>query len=559
MINIIWDKLKKVYANKQKTFYTSTLAVAITLIMARFLGVVKLHILTNYYSSKDLDLFFSAFRLPDFIFEILIAGSIGICFIPMASELINSGKTKKEIIIFAQSLNLVFLVFWFILFLLITPFYQQINTALMPGYNIEQVRIISQMSWLILLVQVPFMLTANVIVAILQTEKQFLIPGLAPVFYNVGIILGVVLFAHDQGLQAALYGVVIGAALYFLTVFFGPLFLGYSFSLQVNLFDYKIYRFFRIFIPRMFSSLVAQIDASVDLALATLATAGSYSAFYLAKNLQILPVSFFGIALAQTALPFFSDLCNQKDKSSFVQVFTKLVFNILFIILPIAVFFVVLRIPITRLLFGGSKFDWTATVSTANTLSFFAFSLPLHTVYYVITRAFFALQDTKTPFIVSVISTIINTILSFVFVYFLKLPVWYLAISFGISINLSSLVLFYLLIKKIDHLKFAPIIIHSALLLLISFLMAVFVWILKKLFDGLIFDTSRTINLFSMTASLVLLGFGVYLYLAWVLLPGDLRNFFDLFSRVEIIKKTVIRYKKFFYPEKLNTSMEEKI
>jgi len=182
MINRFFQKVNLFYNKKQTTLYTSTLVVAMTLIIARILGIVKLHILTNYFQSRELDLFFAAFRLPDFVFEILIAGSVGTCFIPIVSELISKGQSKKEIMIFSQSLISLFLLAWFVIFLFISPFYYQLSAWLMPGYSASQVKLISEMSWFILLIQVPFLLIANIYVAVLQTEKQFFIPGIAPDF-----------------------------------------------------------------------------------------------------------------------------------------------------------------------------------------------------------------------------------------------------------------------------------------------------------------------------------------------------------------------------------------
>jgi putative peptidoglycan lipid II flippase len=559
MINRFFQKVNLFYNQKQTTLYASTMVVSATLIIARILGIVKLHILTNYYTSRELDLFFAAFRLPDFIFEILIAGSVGTCFIPIVSELISKGQSKKEIMIFSQSLIILFLAAWLFLFVVLTPFYYQLSVWLMPGYSAQQIQLISQMSWYILLIQVPFLLIANIYVAVLQTEKQFFIPGVAPVFYNLGIIVGVMIFAKTLGLQAALVGVALGAVLYLIVVLPGPLLMRYPLVREVNVLSSQVRRFLKMFFPRLFSSVVAQIDATVDLALATLTATGGYSAFYLAKNVQIIPVSFLGIALSQTALPFFSDFNNDVDRSNFMKMFLKLIFEVFFIVFPLAMLMVVLRTPFIRLLFGGSKFDWPETVATANTLSVFALSLPFHTVYYLITRAFFAFQDSKTPFVVSFICTLLNTALSVTFVYLLHLPVWYLALAFGLAITVNTSVLFYLLVVKLDHIQLWATVRHFLVLLFITLISGLVVWGFKRITDGLIFDTSRTINLFFLTGSSILIGSLVYLYLAWFFLPADLQNCYLLLTRLELVKKTIIRYRKIFYSESLSAPIQEKI
>lgn len=554
-----WQAIKKIYQQKQGTLYSSTIAVSLTLLCARLLGVIKLRILTSFYRKEELDLFFAAFRFPDFIFEVLIAGSIASCFIPLISELTTSQSEKKAVMQFAQTLSWVLLFIWVLLLVITIPFFETITRVLLPGYSPAAVKLVSSMSLLILIFQVPLLLVANFAAAIFQTEKQFLIPGLAPIFYNVGIIVGVVSGAHRWGLQAAILGVLVGAASYLLILVPGLIFLGYPIIVAPAFRDVRLKRFFTLFLPRIFSSLVSQIDATVDLALSTLRGMGSYSSFYLAQNFQILPVSFFGIAISQTALPFFSDLYNQGKKERLLQVLVQIIQQVFFVMIPISVFFIVLRIPLIRLFFGSRKFDWEATVTTANILSLFALSLPFHTVYYIVTRVYFALHDTKTPFVAGVIFTLLNTALSIVAIVFLHLPVWYLAAAFSVSISLNVIVLFYILIRRYDHVSLPRLTAQLFVFAGIGFVTGVGVWLLRNLLDGLLFDTQRTLDLFFLTSTCVLFGYGIYMYLLWIFMPSQIRYLFELLSRLEFLKVPLSKYRKVIYTNILNLPIEEKM
>ncbi len=520
--------------------------------------MVKLRVFTSYYNKEQLDLFFAAFRLPDFVFEVLIVGSISSCFIPIISDILRTDKQKSNASAFSQSVSVFFLIMWVLVLIVIIPFYDRINALLLPGFSSSQVSQVSRMSLTILFFQVPFLLLGNIASAMLQNEKQFFIPGLAPVFYNLGIIGGVMLFGRQFGLQAAVYGVILGALLYFLIVFPGLFLLGYRFVAIISLRDAKIKQFLKLFVPRLFSSLVAQIDVTVDLALATLKGIGNYSPFYLAKNVQILPVSLFGIAIAQTALPFFADLYNEDKREELVDMFIKLSQQILFVMMPFVIFLTVLRIPVVRLLLGGDKFDWDATVLTANVLSLFALSLPFHTLYYVITRVFFAIHDTKTPLVTTIIFTVLNTVLSVVFIQVLNLSVAYLALSFSISITLNALVLFYILIKRFNHVRLFPFISTSISIFIIGFASALFVLITKNFLDGLIFDTTRTINLLFLTVTCSTIGVATYLYLAWIFVPVQLNSLISLFTRISFFKHVFYRYKKIVYTDEIANPLEEK-
>lgn len=555
----VWQGIKKLYQGKQATLYTSTIVVALTLLLVRLIGVVKLRILTGYFNKSQLDIFFAAFRLPDFVFEIMVAGSIGACFIPMISDLLSKkGTARKEIMEFTQALSVIFLAVWGILFICMLPFFPQIIRFMLPGYSASEVTLVSTISLWILFFQVPFLLVGNLASTVLQAEKQFMIPGLAPFFYNVGIIFGVVLWSQSAGLYAALYGVILGAVMYVLILIPGLWWFGYRFVPKITLVSVRIRQFFKLFFPRMFSSLVSQIDATVDLSLASLSGLGSYSSFYLARSLQLLPVSFLGIALSETALPFFTDVKNEGNTGRLLDMSIRLIAQIFFIMGPIIIAFTVLRIPLTRLVFGGDKFDWTQTVQTAQILSVFALSLPFHTVYYIITRVFFALEDTRTPFVTGALCTALNTALSIVFIVVLKLPVWYLALAFGVSMTINSTVLFYILLKRLDHVRLLPFLVRITAILIVTVVTGAIVLMVRKVLDGLIFDTTRTINLFFLSSFCVLVEGLVYMYLSWVIIPSELSETLSLLTRLSIVKKTVSKYRQMFIPAQ-NLSEEEKI
>lgn len=172
-------------------------------------------------------------------------------------------------------------------------------------------------------------------------------------------------------------------------------------------FDYKLIirktqglkDFIRLVVPRTFTIIVAQIDATIDLTLATLLGGGAYTIFYFAQHLQLLPVSVIGIAFGQASLPYLTEIYRDKKIEEFKKIITDSILNLLFLTVPIAFFFIFARTPLIRLFFGGQKFDWDATVQTAITLSYFSVGIPFHAVYYLITRCFYAIMDSRTPFL----------------------------------------------------------------------------------------------------------------------------------------------------------------
>ena len=171
---------------------------------------------------------------------------------------------------------------------------------------------------------------------------------------------------------------------------------------------------------------------------------------------------------------------------------------------------------------------------------------------------FFALEDTRTPFIVGAVCTVFNTLLSIVFVVFFKFPVWYLALAFGVSMTLNSAILFYILLRRLDHVRLVPFALRITAIILVGIVTGAVVLIVRKVLDGLIFDTTRTINLFFLSTFCLLVEGLVYLYLSWVIIPSELSGTLSLFTRISFIKKTVSKYRQLFITGQ-NISEEEKI
>jgi len=548
--------MRKLYGFSQKTLYASTVVIIATMITARLLGIIKLRILTSFYSSSELDLYLAAFRVPDFIFDVLVAGSISACFIPIIMEM-EEEKRHDRVFPFTITLISIFLLVWLAVLFLIIPFRYELFSFLLRGYSIEKVRIVTDISMVLLVGQIPFMLLGNVFGALMQSRKQFLVPGLAPVFYNFGIILGILIFSPHMGLWAAVYGVLIGAFLYMLVVLPSIAFSNIQFPVHI-VFDRYLRSFFRSFLPRAFSVITTQIDASVDLFLATLRGPGAYSAFYLAQTLQIIPVSFMGTAMAQTILPFFTDMHVKKNHARIMEQLTRITLLIFFVLVPVVAVFTVLRTPIIRLIYGSHKFDWEATVTTATVFSVFALSIPFHTLYYIVTRVYFALHDTKTPFFVGAVSTVMNSVLSYVFVAVLHYPIWYLALSFSFSITLNTAILYYLLVRRLDHIQFKSIAIRLSGIIAIGIVMGIVMLALRKLLDGLVFDTTRTLHVFWLTSICGAIGAAVYGYLAWIFIPREISDLWNLIQRFSFLKKAMNVYMRLFFVYPVKSPHEEK-
>jgi len=373
---------------------------------------------------------------------------------------------------------------------------------------------------------------------IAQAKKTFLVTAIAPVLYNLAVIVSTLLFAPQLGLLAPILGVSVGAALFFIVQIPIVFTFDINYKTIIEMTD-GVKDFFKMVGPRILTVIITQIDATIDLSLTSLLGSGSYTIFYFAQHLQLLPVSVIGVAFGQASLPYLSEMFEQGKMDDFKRIIIDSILNLFFFTVPIMFFFFFARTPLVRIFFGGEKFDWDATVQTAFTLSYFSFSLPFHAVYYFLTRCFYALLDSKTPFIISLFTIAINTLLSLYFVLIAHLPIWSLAISFSISVILNSSVLFILLAKRLKNLNLNLLFQETFKIIVASLCASPGAYFLIRLMDNLILDTTRTINVFLLLVASSLLYFLLYLALSWLLNIKAMYSISRLFAKARGFQKKI--------------------
>lgn len=513
------DKTTKLIFQQQGGMFSSALILSFMIVISRIFGFLRYRILLAYFTTGQLDIFFASFRIPDLVFEILITGAFTASFIPIYIRYQKNREELSNNISTIFNLLSIFLGSLIVLTYFLIPFFMPLIT---PGFTGEKMKEIIYYSQLLVIVQLPFLVLGNYLTGIAQANKSFLISSIAPVIYNVLIIVSALLFSDKLGLQAAVLGVNVGAVCFFLIQI--PNVMSFDFIYRPVIHITRGVRdFFRIVVPRIMTVLLAQIDATVDLTLTSLLGTGAYTVFYLAQRLQLLPVSIIGISFGQASLPYLSELFEEQKIDELKKIIADSILNVFFFTIPIMGFFIFARTPVVRLFFGGDKFDWESTVQTAITTSYFALSLPFHSIYYFLTRCFYAFHDSKTPFYISLFSIAVNTVFSVLFIFFLHLPVWSLAISFSLSMIVSVFALIYYLYKKVQGLPLLFISVESLKMLFSAGIASIFSYLFIKLLDGLVLDTSRTINVFFL---LVIGGFVyllIYIFLSWVV---DVKEFY---------------------------------
>lgn len=482
------------------------------MLLARVFGFLRYRILASYFTKEELDIFFASFRIPDLVFEILITGALTTTFIPFFIK--YQHKKEEQTLHISTIINVIMLGLFVciaILYLLLPTIIPMIT----PGFSAEKNQMIISFSRFLLISQLPLFVASSFLTAMSQARKSFIMPAIAPVLYNIGIIICTVLFHNQWHLFSAVIGVVIGATAMFLIQIPSVFYAQFRYKLIIAK-SKELWLFLKTATPRVIATIANQIDATIDLSLASLLGAGSYTVFYLAQHLQLLPISVVGIAFGQASLPYLTEIYQSKNKKAFEKIIIDSILSIFFITLPFMSFFIISRTPIVRLFFGGDKFDWEGTVMTAETLTYFAISIPFHSAYYFITRCFYAMFDSMTPFILSTISIVINASLSVLFVIVWQLPVWSLAISFSVSIICNTCILTFILMKRLGGFDIKFISIELLKMGTATLISSFVLFSLNRLLPELVFETTRTLNIFLLILTNGIIFTVLYLFFAWL-------------------------------------------
>ena len=525
----VWAFISK----KQSTVGSAAIVLAVMVLLSRVLGLIRDRLLSNYFSPEQLGVYFAAFRIPNFIFELLVMGALTSAFIPVYTKYLSEDKEKEAQRIAAVLINVSVVA----LAIAAIPLYigaEWISRMLAPGFNPSQIAEMSRYTRFILVFQVAPLLVGNVFTGILQSHNLFLIPAAAPVMYNVGIIVGTVLFSAAYGMWGPVIGVGIGAFLFAIIQIPLVLQLGYRHSKEVNPKLPGVQEVGRLMGPRTLGLAVSQIDITVDLIMASLLGARMVTIFNFAQHLQQLPVGLFGATIGQAALPSLSTYSAKEKTGEFIETLQSAMHQILFWVLPSSVLFIVLRIPVVRLIFGAQHFDWSATVDTGMTLSAFGISLFAQAIIQVLARGFYALYDSKTPVTIGVLTVLLNSLLSILFILWLHLPVWSLGLSTSIASIANAAFLLYLLDKRVRGLLSRPFIVPAIKMCIAAVVTGAALYVPLKLLDQLVFDTTRTFGLILLTGLSGGFGLLTYFFLSWVLGVTQVHTLIRLTKRFRI-------------------------
>jgi putative peptidoglycan lipid II flippase len=528
VVNKIISKSQEFFNRKSSSILSAAAIIAVSYLGSAILGLIKNHLLAARFfggMEADLDVYFAAFVIPDTIFQLLVVGAVSAAFIPVYQEYFE--KTKEE----AHDLaNAALTAVGSVLFLvsLVIVILARPLAGLLAHFSPDKLDLMANLIRMMSVAQMLFAVSAF-LTGVLQSERRFLIPAIAPLLYNLGTILGIIFFSSRFGIYSAAIGVVIGAFLHMAVQLPTARSLGYWPKIHWQPRHPGVLSMIRLMPPRALALGLDQIERWVAVNLTSLLAAGSLSIFNFSRQLYVLPISLFGVSLSQASFPSLAKEALSADKTRFKSTLSKAILQIFFFALPASVLVLVLRIPLVRLAFGAKNFPWEATLLTGKALAFLSISIAPQAVTNSLTRALHALKDTKTPLIIGSITMVTFVGLAYLFGLITEKSVAGITLALSLG-NLLDFVLSYWAVRsKVGSLGISLRIIK---MFIVSLFTGFSLWLPMRLLDQLIFDTTRTVPLIILTLTVSGVGFSVYLLFCWLFGIEELRDVIDIMKKI---------------------------
>lgn len=419
------EKFLRIFSKEYGNINQAAILLGFFAFLSQVMGLLRDKSFAHFIGlSSSLDTYYAAFRIPDLIFISIASLASITVLIPFLNQKMQGedGKAKAE-----KFLSDVFTVFFSVIFLVSVLFFAimpHLAFFIAPGFSPEMQAKVIVLSRIMLLSPI-LMGLSNLFGTVTQLYRRFFIYSLSPIFYNFGIILGVIFFYPFLGINGLACGVVLGALMHFLIQFFASRRCGLQPRLSRRVDFRDIRKAVITSLPRTLGLAFNSIALICIVAFASSLKAGSISVFNLAYNLQSSPLNIIGISYAVAAFPTLAKSASMGAMDEFKKNMKSTARQIVFWSIPVTFLFIVLRAQIVRVLLGSGSFSWDNTRLVAASLAIFSLSMLAQAMIALLSRAYYATGDTKRPLTVNFLCSIFIVILAYTFIHLYKEVVFF--------------------------------------------------------------------------------------------------------------------------------------
>lgn len=390
-----------------RVLITASLILTVAALASRLLGWVRLLVIGSQFgASRELDAYFAAFRIPDAIFQLVVAGALSAALIPVFSSYRAREQDREAWRLASSIINLV-LIALAGLSLVMAILAPMVVPIVAPGFDAPTTELTIRMTRVMLLSPV-FIGMGAVVSGILNSYERFAVPALAPLVYNVAIIVAAIVLAPLMGVEGLAVGVVVGSLLHLLIQLPQLGRVGQRYDLTIGLRHPGVRQVAWLMGPRMLGLAAGQLNFIVSTILASGLPEGSVTAYNYAFQLSQIPVGVLGVSVAVALFPGLSRAAALGRVGEIRRQVAGSLRILVFLAAPLTAIMIVLAQPLAAVFFQYGLFSERSTELTARALAYFAIGLVGHIVVHVLTRAFYAMQDTRTPVTWAIIAVVMN-------------------------------------------------------------------------------------------------------------------------------------------------------
>lgn len=397
-----------------------SLLLSVFFLLDKVLAILRQVLIARQFGlSRELDAFNVANNLPDMLFALISGGALAMAFIPVLSEVLTKSGRDSAWKLFSRIANLAFLVTAAIA-IIIAAFAVPLVKArvgVAPGFNAEQQSTVITLMRLNLIATLIFSIS-GLVMAGLQANQHFLFPAMAPIFYNLGQIFGVLVLSPEKGytigpvtlpafnlgVKGLVYGVIIGAVLHLLIQIPGLIKYRFHWTPGLGFKDTDVQKVLRLLGPRLLTMFFIQLIFIIRDNLASRLAPGAVTALTYGWMLQQVPETLIGTAIGTAMLPTLSEYFSADQKERFTETVQKAVRVLMALTLPVAAVMAIGLRPLMNLAFdfGNEGTSLLAWVTAA-----FLLGLLGHSLKEVGARSFYARQNALIPLLTAIINVVL--------------------------------------------------------------------------------------------------------------------------------------------------------
>ena len=428
------------------------------ILFGQLAGLASKILIADAFPAVELDAFFSANRVSETLFTLIAAGALGSAFLPTYTSLLVKDQRSSAWKLASSLINLLTIILSLAALLASILAPQIVRYFLAPGLAGDPATFALTVDLLrIQSVAAVLFGVGGLVIAILNAHQIFFVPQITAAMYQLGQIFGVLVLARWLGIYGLAWGVVVGAALFLLVQLPALFRLRGEYSLSFGWKNPAVARVFQLMGPRVFGAGVVQLNFWVNNNLASRMAEGSIQGLSYAFTLMVMAQAAIAQSVAIAAMPTFSAQHALGRLDEMRSSLASALRGMFVLALPASAGLILLARPIVSLLFERGEFTATIAEMTAWALLWFAAGLVGHSVMEVLTRAFYAQQDTKTPVIIGTVAMGLNVVFSILFSRWFVRIGWYplggLALANSLATALEAIALFVFMRNRLKGIE----------------------------------------------------------------------------------------------------------